>query len=422
MRTFAQKQNQPQKPISSSVARPNMATHPILHLQRAVGNQAVQRTLQTNAEELEARLTGTQSPRFGHDFSKIPIRPPSAGAIQTKLAINKPGDEYEQEADRVSEQVMRMPEPKLQRTCACGGECPKCQTEQPSQEEEHLHTKRLGTGDWGQTEVPPIVHDVLRSSGQRLDPATRAFMEPRFGLDFNRVRVHTDAKAADSARAVHALAYTVGNDVVFGTGQYAPGSSEGRRLLAHELSHVVQQTELQTPRVQRQYSPIIFPGVLKPTNYRFETFQITESDLSDPEITARLQGLSKDQLRHYLDRVTDPAVRSYILELLAAPEHPQLRKCTVEDCLEQNASFERVSRIVTREIGPTFDVFDCYGALAAAAAKGRPSLTPEAGCAQCITTCSDMELSEALKTCRDTLLNHCIDLTASWQRFVRRPF
>jgi hypothetical protein len=92
--------------------------------------------------------------------------------------------------------------------------------------------------------VAPIVHDVLRSPGQPLDAETRAFMEPRFGHDFSRVRVHTDAKAAQSAKAVNALAYTVGRDVVFGAGQYAPQSQAGRRLMAHELTHAVQQSQV----------------------------------------------------------------------------------------------------------------------------------------------------------------------------------
>jgi len=89
--------------------------------------------------------------------------------------------------------------------------------------------------------APPLVYEVLRSPGARLDPDTRAFMEPRLGHDFGQVRVHTDNRAAQSARAVDALAYTVGRDVVFGAGQYAPGIEAGRRLLAHELTHVVQQ-------------------------------------------------------------------------------------------------------------------------------------------------------------------------------------
>jgi hypothetical protein len=94
--------------------------------------------------------------------------------------------------------------------------------------------------------APPIVNEVLRAPGQPLDAATRNFMEPRLGCDFNQVRVHTDAKAAESAKAVNALAYTVGQDIVFGAAQFQPGRRAGRRLLAHELSHVAQQQPLQT--------------------------------------------------------------------------------------------------------------------------------------------------------------------------------
>lgn len=178
--------------------------------------------------------------RFGHDFSQIPIHSSAAGVIQTKLAVNQPGDIYEQEADRISEQIMRLPEPQLQRACAGGGTCSQCQTEQPDQEHERLQIKRSGSGDAGQSSAPPIVHEVLRSPGQPLDAATRAFMEPRFGYDFSRVRVHTDAAARQSAREMNAHAYTVGNDIVFGNEQFASDTHQ-RRLIAHELTHVVQQ-------------------------------------------------------------------------------------------------------------------------------------------------------------------------------------
>ena len=180
--------------------------------------------------------------RFGHDFSRIPIHSPVAGVIQTKLAINKPGDHYEQEADRISQQVMRMPEPQLQRACACGGACPKCQMEQPGREHESLQTKRVQASDTGQIAAPPIVHEVIRSPGQPLDPAARAFMEPRFGHDFSHVRVHADESAEMSARTINAHAYTVGNDIVFGHGRFDFNGTEGRRLIAHELTHVVQQS------------------------------------------------------------------------------------------------------------------------------------------------------------------------------------
>jgi hypothetical protein len=95
-------------------------------------------------------------------------------------------------------------------------------------------------------DAPPIVHTVLRSPGRPLDDSMRAYMEPRFGHDFSRVRVHDDARAAGSAETLNAAAYTVGNHVVFGSGRYAPASEEGRRLLAHELAHAVQQ-EIQPP-------------------------------------------------------------------------------------------------------------------------------------------------------------------------------
>lgn len=118
----------------------------------------------------------------------------------------------------------------LQRKCACGrhtsgeGQCSECR-------------RRHSEG------VPPSVQDVLRSPGQGLDAATRAFMEPRFGHDFSGVRVHSDTRAAESAQDVNALAYTVGRQVVFGAGQYAPETPAGRHLLAHELTHVLQQKQ-----------------------------------------------------------------------------------------------------------------------------------------------------------------------------------
>ena len=162
----------------------------------------------------------------------------SGGTLQTRLRVNQPGDRFEQEADRVTDQVMRMPEPGLQR--------------QADEEEDLLQAKplvqrRVTGGSGGQT-APPIVHDVLRSPGQPLEPSTRRFMESRFGHDFSRVRVHADGKAAASAQAVNARAYTVGQDVVFGQDEYAPSSQEGQRLLAHELTHAVQQTDGQQIR------------------------------------------------------------------------------------------------------------------------------------------------------------------------------
>ena len=202
MQTFAPKQSQPQEKASANFARSNRAV--------------------------------SQSP-FAYQ----------AAVIQTKPAI-KSGDESEQEADRISEQVMRMPKPQLQTDCACGGGCPRCVADRDG----ILQTKRIGSSNARSTAVPPVVDEVLRSSGQGLDREASLFFGPRFGQDFARVRVHTDAKAAESARALNAKAYTVGQDVVFAAGQYQPATTSGRQLIAHELTHVVQQSAAGAPRFQ----------------------------------------------------------------------------------------------------------------------------------------------------------------------------
>jgi uncharacterized protein DUF4157 len=244
----------------------------ILHLQRTVGNQAVQRLLQAKPYGLEAG-DATASVRFGHDFSQIPVHTKASVTTQPKLAENTPGGSYEQEADRVSEQVMRMPDPQLQRACPCGGGCPKCQTEHRSQEHARLQTKGVGSGALGQTVVPPIVHDVLRSLGQPLDPEVCAFMEPRFGYDFSSVRVHSGVTAEQSARELEASAYTVGPDIVFARGQYAPHSVKGRQLIAHELTHVIQQSNVVSPTVSR---PLSMDASAEPT-----AAQVSDTGMSD---------------------------------------------------------------------------------------------------------------------------------------------
>ena len=465
MRTFAQKQPQPQKPASSSLARAHMATRgrehrvpPFLPLPRTlIGNQALQRMVQTQAEELQAGVHAPVSPLVGHEFSRIPIHPPTAGARQTKLLINKAGDEYEQEADRVAEKVMNVPaalspipalstsagvypssalQPPAIEGIRSGSLCPRSveteksegntltQTPQavlqrkvgavaesspksslqeaekkaelefhstiafkninsgssstgPSEEgftflqfqwtvwnagwetaPEHVDRVTMykadrcsgcreeqdellsmnvtapstvpitqpGEGEFKYEAISSIVGMTLQAGhydvyvdldvydeveeinednntifttffakprtkpepdtegeegtiqrkeagpaseagpgvasqlrdrnagGQPLAPPLREFFEPRLGYDFGRVRIHTDARAADSARKLQAKAFTVGRDVFFGAGQYAVDKPEGRQLLAHELTHVVQQTQ-PTPFKERRPVP-----------------------------------------------------------------------------------------------------------------------------------------------------------------------
>ena len=170
-----------------------------------------------------------------------------APAIQAKLTIDQPGDAHEREADRVADAVMRMPATttspeRVQRVCT---ECEEEQKHKPIQQVR----RKEHPGD-----TPPVTSSVaaniqnLRGGGSALPAQTRAFFEPRFGADFSQVRLHTDARAADTATSIHAKAFTVGRDIAFNAGQYAPESAEGQHLLAHELTHVVQQ---QGDQIQR---------------------------------------------------------------------------------------------------------------------------------------------------------------------------
>jgi thiol-disulfide isomerase/thioredoxin len=185
--------------------------------------------------------------------------------------------------------VLRMlssaPGPALHRKCACdgSGDCSAC----AEKKAEGLLQRR--TGNRAETNgIPPIVGEVLQSPGSPLEAGTRSFMESRFGHDFSDVRIHTGARASESARAVNALAYTVGNQVVFAGGQYAPQSPEGLRLLAHELTHTIQQggndrdVSRATPHLQRQ-EPLPgvddFPPLTRPAEQPQCTEMISANDI-----------------------------------------------------------------------------------------------------------------------------------------------
>jgi hypothetical protein len=208
--------------------------------------------------------------------------------LQTKLTISRPGDAFEQEADRVADRVMRMGDapvsnhaaPQVQRMCA------DCEKEQTTVQPKHAP---------GQTaSVTPALHsqiNALNGGGQPLPASARGFFEPRFGYDFSSVRVHHDDRAAASATGLGARAYTLGNDVVFARGEYQPDSGAGRLLLAHELAHVMQQNQAglavaDQPVIQRQTPPATpapAPAVPAPTTQYCTPAQATmiQSHLAD---------------------------------------------------------------------------------------------------------------------------------------------
>jgi hypothetical protein len=193
------------------------------------------------------------------------------------------------------------PRAVFQRKCACGGapgvdgECAACRKGRLQRQPDRQSDP---------TGVPSIVHDVLHSPGQPLNVETRAFMEPRFGHDFGAVRIHADARAAESARAVNALAYTVGRDVVFGTGRYAPSTEVGQRLLAHELAHTVQQQPIGATGAVQAFSEIDGPDA----PLEREANRAAESVISGqtPHLTGALTQarpqLQADTSRHTMQR------------------------------------------------------------------------------------------------------------------------
>jgi peptidoglycan hydrolase-like protein with peptidoglycan-binding domain len=178
--------------------------------------------------------------------------------IQARLKISQPGDEYEREADHVADYVLRSPEPETTGLERITGD--RIQRVTPEQRDDLRRQIRPGGQREGAEEKEQIIHaqeqpgaapavsseiasqiEVLPDRGKPLPEEVRAHFEPQFGHDFSEVRVHEGAQAAESAQAINARAYTTGEDIVFGSGEYAPGTTEGKRLLAHELTHVVQQ-------------------------------------------------------------------------------------------------------------------------------------------------------------------------------------
>lgn len=162
-----------------------------------------------------------------------------ASFFQPKLSISPPNDIHEQEADAMAEKIMRMPVNEnnffkpanniVQRKCA------HCEEEEKNQ----IQKKSANTSEI--SAAPFIVNDVIHSNGHPLDGSTKSFMESGFGYDFSNVEIHDDSLAHQSSSQINALAYTHGNHIVFGEGQYQPNTPKGKQLLAHELTHVVQQ-------------------------------------------------------------------------------------------------------------------------------------------------------------------------------------
>ena len=226
-------------------------TETVADLRRSAESEPPSAFPTNDAEMYSARVAGPTLPGPDYDFARLPVCTAKAGALQTQLAISRPGDEHEKQAGRVAELVMRMPESRMERARSVARTGARSHAENQVSDPLRPPAKQVESGDLRTDAAPTSVYDALRTPGEPLDKRTRAFMELRLGYDFSCVRVHSDAAADRSARDTNSRAFTVGQHIVFKAGQFAPGMQEGLKLLAHELVHVVQQSSGAVTRVAR---------------------------------------------------------------------------------------------------------------------------------------------------------------------------
>lgn len=197
------------------------------------------------------------TPKMPNQRDKPHLNAPFFGSqppVQAKLTVNEPGDALEQEADAMADQVMRKaatPDVTGQADASVQRKCAHC-------EEEEKQVQRKATGDGGL--ISPQLAAKLsasRGGGAPLPGGTRQFMENAFGADFSNVSIHAGSEAADMSRQIQAKAFTHGSDIYFNEGHYNPGSDTGKHLLAHELTHVIQQGK---SNVRRKPSAEMVPG------------------------------------------------------------------------------------------------------------------------------------------------------------------
>ncbi len=179
--------------------------------------------------------------------------------FQSKLSINQPNDVYEQEADAMADKVMRMKDDNSAQSSFfkpsainVQRKCQHCEEEEKKQ----LQRKEINNDETVATSSTENYISSINGKGRSLSTDERKFFEPRFGYDFSSVQLHTNAEANQSAKNINALAYTHQNNIVFNADQYQPNSNDGKKLMAHELTHVIQQNKnIRTKKIQKQTSP-----------------------------------------------------------------------------------------------------------------------------------------------------------------------
>lgn len=179
--------------------------------------------------------------------------------VQPKLTIGAVDDPYEQQADAMADRVMRMPAQRNENSFFKPLSTSSIQRKNTNSGEEENLQRKTNPGE-STLIASSVINETINSGGKSLDKATLSFMEPRFSADFSKVKIHNNNLAAKSADSINAIAYTLGNNVVFNSGKYNTTSDSGKRLLAHELTHVVQQGNQSSPGTVQRTVELRPPG------------------------------------------------------------------------------------------------------------------------------------------------------------------
>ncbi len=253
--------------------------------------------------------------------STIFFQPKQANA-SGGLTINQPNDAYEQEADAVADKVMRMPDTSVNNNSFFKPAITSIQRKCAHCEEEEKHVQRKA--DTNSVMVPDENANYINSlsGGSALSNKDKSFFGARIGYDFSNVKIHTDSNAVKSAQSMNALAYTSGNNIVFGSGQYLPGTEKGKHLLAHELTHVVQQSQNTLPHIQRQ--PDETNEV--PKN---EVVEKLENDTLFKKLEKKIKDEIKDAIKTAPEKITQAVLEKIIDTTVTDPQYKEgLKKAT----------------------------------------------------------------------------------------------
>jgi hypothetical protein len=310
---------------------------------------SVAEALQTTSKASSSSSSGFVVPRkcacggsagFSGECEECKRRKMLGRALQPTRAINEPDDEYEREADRVAEQVMRMPEPARE-SGGAGLRVPPLVQRRVNGAGRPGKRGTPGTpGMLGAGAAPSLVDEVLASPSQPLDAAARTFLEPRFGESLHDVRLHTDVRAQQAARSIDARAFTVGRHIVLGAREYVPHSTAGTHLLAHELTHVLQQTGGASVLARKSSAALSWSG--PSTNLDESAVAVTEEVVADQaESAAEVTGASTTGELGRIDTARpDEQTEQPEAVLVEKPAFPQAEPAPLVERMETSATLK----------------------------------------------------------------------------------